>query len=266
MTIKGVILDWAGTTVDYGCFAPVAVFIEVFANKGIEITMDEARKPMGMLKIDHLRTLCEMERIAGLWEAKYGRIPNDADVNEMYTDFERILFSILANYAEPIPGVIELMERLRKQGIKIGSTTGYTFEMMKVVATEANKRGYAPDLLITPDDVPAGRPYPWMIYENAIRLDLYPMKHMVKAGDTISDIQEGVNAGVWTVGVLKGSSELGMTEAEVAACPPQELSEKLLAVELKYRAAGAHYVIDSIGELDTIIGLINARLEQGDKP
>ncbi|MBP3965657.1 phosphonoacetaldehyde hydrolase [Paenibacillus sp. DLE-14] len=266
MSIKGVILDWAGTAVDYGCFAPVAVFIEVFANKGIDITWEEARKPMGMLKIDHLRTLCEMERIAGLWEDKYGRTPNDVDVNEMYADFERLLFSILANYAEPIRGVIALMERLREQGIKIGSTTGYTFEMMKVVSAEAKKRGYAPDCLVTPDDVPAGRPYPWMIYENAIRLGLYPMKHMAKAGDTISDIQEGVNAGVWTVGILKGSSELGLTEAEVAACPPEELKEKLQAVELKYRAAGAHYVIDSIGELDTVIAEINARLAQGDKP
>ena len=65
--IKAVIFDWAGTTVDYGCMAPVQAFVEVFKQYGIEPTMEEVRKPMGMLKIDHIRTMLQMERIRGLW-------------------------------------------------------------------------------------------------------------------------------------------------------------------------------------------------------
>ena len=57
--IEAVIFDWAGTTVDYGCFAPVQVFIEVFRHVGIEPTMDEVRAPMGMLKRDHIKTMLE---------------------------------------------------------------------------------------------------------------------------------------------------------------------------------------------------------------
>ncbi|MFB0843732.1 phosphonoacetaldehyde hydrolase [Paenibacillus oleatilyticus] len=266
MTVQGVILDWAGTAVDYGCFAPVAVFVEVFAKRGITLTAEEARGPMGMLKRDHLRELCRLNSVAEQWKAAFGRAPEEADVDSLYADFELMLFSILKQYATPIPGAIELVARLRSQGIKVGSTTGYTTEMMEIVAAEAKKQGYAPDGLVTPDEMSAGRPYPWMIYENAIRLSIYPMKHIVKVGDTISDIREGLNAGTWTVGILKGSSELGMSEAEVNACDPADLQRKLEEIGRRYRSEGAHYVIDSIGALDPVIADINRRLAAGESP
>lgn len=50
MKIEAVIFDWAGTTVDYGCFAPLEVFMKIFQKRGVEITAEEARKPMGLLK------------------------------------------------------------------------------------------------------------------------------------------------------------------------------------------------------------------------
>ena len=77
--IKAVIFDWAGTTVDFGCFAPVAAFMESFKKHDIEVTEEETRKPMGMLKIDHIRTMLKMSRIAALWQEKYGREANDED-------------------------------------------------------------------------------------------------------------------------------------------------------------------------------------------
>ncbi|MCS7460962.1 phosphonoacetaldehyde hydrolase [Paenibacillus doosanensis] len=264
--IQAVILDWAGTMVDYGCFAPVAAFMKVFEERGIGVTQEEVRKPMGMLKKDHLRAICEMDRVAVLWQAQYGRTPNEADVDSLYGDFEPMLFSILHRYAEPIPGAVDMAERLRKQGIRIGTTTGYTREMMNVVAPEAAKRGYEPDGIVCPDEAAGGRPLPWMLYQNAIRLGVYPMKHLVKCGDTISDMMEGANAGVWTVGVLKGGSELGMTEQEVEACDPEELSRRLDQIESGFRAAGAHYVIETIGELDRVVAQINERLAKGERP
>ncbi|MGO0061586.1 phosphonoacetaldehyde hydrolase [Brevibacillus fluminis] len=263
--IKAVIFDWAGTTVDYGCFAPLDVFIEVFRKRGIEVLHEEARAPMGLLKWDHIDTMLKMERIANLWKEKYGRAPTEKDVDMLYADFEPMLFSILKNYCTPIPGVLELVERLRRDGIKIGSTTGYTKEMMAVVAPEAKKRGYAPDSLVTPTEMPQGRPYPWMCYQNAINLGVYPMKHVIKVGDTLSDIKEGVSAGAWSVGILKGSSELGMSEQEVAACDPDELADRMEAVAKKFKAAGADYIIDTIGDLDKVIPKINLRLAQGER-
>lgn len=264
--IRAVMLDWAGTMVDFGCFAPLHVFVEVFARKGVQVTVEEARLPMGMLKRDHIAVMCQMERIAKLWEGLYGRKPNEADIDELYADFEPLLFSTLQNYATPVPGAVELAGRLRSQVIAIGSTTGYTRAMMDVVCKGAKEQGYEPDALVTPDEAAAGRPFPWMIYRNAEMLGVYPMHLIVKAGDTVSDIQEGVNAGCWTVGVIVGSSELGMTEEEVASIDEAELTARKTAVAARLQAAGAHYVIDRIGELDSIIAKINERLERGERP
>lgn len=258
--IEAIIFDWAGTTIDYGCFAPLDVFMKVFEKKGVEVTLEEAREPMGLLKWQHIREMCNSERIANLWKEKFGHFPADEDVDDLYMEFEPMLFSVLTEYCEPIPGVIELMKRLRRNGVKIGSTTGYTKEMMEVVAPKAKMNGYSPDSIVTAADVPAGRPYPWMCYQNAMNLGVYPMNRIIKVGDTISDIQEGVNAGCWTVGVVKGSSVLGLKESEVDELTAEELQQKVDEATKKFMQAGAHYVVDSIGEVDTLIPEINQRL------
>ncbi len=254
--IKAVIFDWAGTAVDYGCFAPVATFINVFRGKGVDITEEEVRKPMGLPKIDHIKALCSMDRIVSAWQKVHGTKPAENDINALYDNFESLLFSILPSYATPIPGVVELVAGLRKRGIAIGSTTGYTKQMITIVSQEAKKYGYVPDCIVTPNDVPAGRPYPFMCFMNAARLGVYPFKSIVKVGDTISDIQEGVNAGIWSVGIIKGGSELGLKNEQVLKMNPSELLHKMNNVRDKFYAAGAHYVIDSITELDKVVELI----------
>ena len=81
--IEAVIFDWAGTTVDFGCFAPVQAFVEVFKHFGIEPTMEEVRKPMGMLKRDHIKTMLSMERIHRLWLEKYGHEVTEEDIDSL---------------------------------------------------------------------------------------------------------------------------------------------------------------------------------------
>ncbi|MDC0762191.1 phosphonoacetaldehyde hydrolase [Brevibacillus sp. AG] len=264
--MKAVVFDWAGTMVDYGCFAPLAVFLQVFKKRGIELTAAEAREPMGMLKRDHIQALCKMERVAALWQERYGRLPNEADVDELYADFEPMLMETLHEYATPVPGAIELVGRLREQGIKIGSTTGYTRDMMNVVAASAKQQGYEPDALVTPSEVPAGRPFPWMCYQNAILLDVFPMNEIVKVGDTTSDMKEGRNAGMWTVGVLKGGSELGLSLEEVTNMPQEELDKRLAIATERLMAAGAHYVVAEIGCLDEVLKNIEMLHAEGERP
>lgn len=82
----------------------------------------------------------------------------------------------------------------------------------------------------------------------------------MKYGDTISDIKEGLNAGVWTVGVVLGSNEMGLTEEEVKALPADELKRRMMEVRNRMYAAGAHYVVDSIEELPALIDSINTRM------
>lgn len=264
--VEGIIFDWAGTTVDYGCFAPVQVFLDIFKNKGIDPTMEEAREPMGMLKIDHVKAMLSMERISKLWKEKYGRDWNENDVNLLYFNFEKQLFEILPDFTTPVPGIIELVERLRTKGIKIGSTTGYTREMMDIVEKHAKNKGYSPDFLSTPSNQPAGRPHPYMILENMVALKIEEPYCVIKVGDTVSDIKEGVNAKCWSVGILKGSSELGLTEEEVKNMDKDELNNRLEIVRKRFLDNGAHFIIDEVGDLEIIIDEVNKRLIRGERP
>lgn len=258
--IECVIFDWAGTTVDYGCFAPVEAFLDTFRRIGIDVTAEEARRPMGMTKMDHIRALFAMERIGTAFSERYGRDWTESDVRARYADFKDCLFASLRDYTDPIPHVPETVAALRAKGLKIGSTTGYTAEMMNVVRPAAAEKGYAPDVCVTSDGLPAGRPQPYMIYRNLCELGVASPRCAVKYGDTIADIREGVNAGVWTVGVVLGSNEMALTEAETAALSPDEAAKRMAEVRRRMYAAGADYVVDDITELPALTDCINARM------
>ncbi len=252
--ITAVVFDWAGTTVDYGCFAPVRAFDTIFREKGIELSIDEIRKPMGIKKKDHIRELCNLERIKKLWVA------SEDDIDILYKSFETTLLKSLSEFATPIPGVIDVVNYLGDNGIKIGSTTGYTKSMIDIVASEAAKKGYKPDSIVNSSDVPLSRPAPFMCYQNAINLQSYPLHCMVKVGDTIADIKEGINAGMWCVNIILGSSMLGMAEDQT----PDDV--QMSDVRRQFKEAGAHYVINSIKDLPDVINNINRALKAGDCP
>lgn len=265
--VDGVILDWAGTTVDFGCFAPVEAFLQIFQEAGVAATMAEARKPMGMLKRDHIRAMLEMERLQEAWRQVKGRASTEEDVERLYERFEPLLLASLEQYAQPLPEVVESVNLLRQSGIRIGSTTGYTDLMMDVVAAEAEKQGYAPDFRITPDATQSyGRPYPYMIFRNIEALRLKAVWTTVKVGDTIADIREGVHAGVWSVGVMVGSSQLGLSYEQYHELADKEKSVALASVEEAFKAAGADFVIPTLGELPALLDHINEKIAQGERP
>lgn len=258
--IEAVILDWAGTAVDFGCFAPVNVFLQIFEEAGVEVTIEEAREPMGMLKIDHIRAMLQMPRIQQKWQEVYGRSSTEEDVAGLYAQFEKQLMVSLATYTDPIPSVLDTVQALRAQGLKIGSTTGYTKEMMDIVAPHAKDKGYYPDSLVTPSDVKDyGRPYPYMIFENMKKLTLQDVRKVIKVGDTTSDIKEALNAGVWAVGVIIGSSEMGLSEAEFVELTETEKQHVIDKTREKYERVGAHFTIETMAQLPDILHQINSK-------
>ena len=264
--VQAVVLDWAGTAVDYGCMGPVAVFVEVFNKFEVAVTLDEARRFMGVAKKDHIRSMCRLPSVTGRWREKYSRVPDDHDVEALYAQTEALMVSAIEQHAAPIPGLLKAVSGFRRQGIKIGSTTGYTAPMVAVLAPAAQKQGYAPDAVVCTSDVPAGRPYPWMCYLNAVKLQTYPLEAMVKIGDTVNDIQEGLNAGMWTIGVTQSGNELGMTRQQAAQLEPEDLRRRLADIEQRFKAAGAHYVADGIWDCAPIVDEINQRLARGERP
>lgn len=257
--IECVIFDWAGTVVDYGCFAPVAAFIESFNAIDVPVSAEETRAYMGLTKIEEIRALFNIEHVRYEFREKFGRDYNEEDVQGRYKDFQQILYNTLEQYATPIPGVIETVEKLRAQGIKIGSTTGYTQKMMDIVIPAAEKLGYKVDNCVTSDNLPGGRPNPYMIYQNMIDLAIPSVDHVVKCGDTIADIKEGVNAKVKSVGIILGSNEMGLTLEETQALSAEELKHRMDDVRRRMLDAGADAVLDSISDLPQYIDKLNEK-------
>ena len=264
--VQAIVLDWAGTAVDHGCIGPAAVFIDVFAKKDVAVTVDDARLFMGLAKKDHIRGMCGLSHIAEAWEERYKRQPDESDIDELYRMTTEMMVATIANHADPIDGVVETMAQVREMGIKIGSCTGYVKEMMDVLVPAAKEKDYHPDAVFCSSDVPAGRPFPWMCYANAIALETYPMEAMVKIGDTVTDIEEGLNAGMWTIGITRTGNEMGLTKDETEALAPDDRDSRIKEIADRFNAAGAHYVLEQTADILPVIEEINNRLKTGELP
>lgn len=264
--VQAVILDWAGTAVDFGSFAPTAVFLRLFEQHGVTITPAQARQGMGLMKKDHLRTILQNPEVRAAWQTVHGAAPTEADIDRVYADFEPQQIASITEYARPIPGLLDTVAFIRGRGWKIGTTTGYTRPMMVELAAAAGRYGYEPDAIATPSDVPAGRPSPWMCYKLATDLGVYPMAAMVKVGDTIVDIEEGLNAGMWTVGLALSGNMVGLSQAEAARLSAEEVSSLRANISQRFFAAGTHYVVDSIADLPRVLDEIDARVRRGEQP
>lgn len=265
-TLKAVVLDWAGTVVDYGSRAPMGAFVEVFRGFGVEISVEEARGPMGLPKWNHIRALGSHPRVAAAWRDRHGRDFADTDADAIHEVFVPLNARVVADYATLIPGAAEAVRALRARGLKIGSTTGYTREIMEPLLPLAAAQGYSPDNLVCAGDLPHGRPTPLMMYRCLLDLAVWPASAVVKVDDTAPGITEGVAAGCWTVGVSLTGNGVGLSEAEVAALPEAERAGRNRASAAVLREAGADYVVDGVADLLPVIEEIAARSARGDAP
>lgn len=264
--LKLVILDIAGTTLDYGSHAPTTAFVEVFKQREIQVSPDQVRAFMGRQKRDTIRLVAGLQPLAEQWQRVYRRPVSETDIDELYAAFVPALLEILPAHCELIPGVLEIVGALRARGMALANTTGYFEEAMGVCLENAARQGYSPDLAICATQVRAGRPAPWMIYRVMEGLDVYPPQAVVKIGDTVVDIQAGLNAGAWSLGVAKGGSLTGLTQAEFQALDSQSQQAKLESARRTLLDSGAHYVLDSMDDLSPVLDEIEERLARGEKP
>jgi len=264
--LKAVVLDWAGTTVDHGCMAPPETFIAAFAAMGVEITVAQAREPMGLPKWTHIQAITRMAPVAAAWSRRHGAAPADADVDALYARFLPLQIETVARHSDVIAGVNETIAWLRGRGCKIASTTGYPREVMEVVTRVAKQQGYAPDVTVCAGDTPAGRPGPFMALKALVDLSISPVEAVVKIGDTVVDIEEGLNGGMWTIGLSASGNEVGLTAAQYAALGSDERARLTGAAADKLARAGAHYVVDRLADIRPLVEAIEARLARGEKP
>jgi phosphonoacetaldehyde hydrolase len=264
--LEAVIFDWAGTTVDCGSMAPVKALVKLFAAQGIQLSDADARRDMGLFKKDHIRRILALPHVNCEWRKRTGQPASEDNVEALFRDFGRVQMDILEEHSRLIDGVANVSEELRRRGIKLGSTTGYPRPMLDLLITRAAEQDYRPDISLCPEDVGGGRPLPWMCLRIALDLRLSSTAVAMKIGDTTSDIEEGLNAGMWTLGVTATGNEVGLSAAELATLPPGDRQQRLERAANSLKAAGAHYVVDSVAAIEPVIDQINQRLAAGERP
>jgi phosphonoacetaldehyde hydrolase len=264
--IRLVILDWAGTAVDHGSRAPLMPFVRAFAARGVAITSEEACGPMGLSKKDHLRALLYQPAVARRWRERHGGEATEANVDDLYRRFVPLQLEGIDEFAGVVPELLDCVGVLRGRGLAIGATTGYFREAAERVYQCAAAQGYRPDHCVCAEEVPAGRPAPWMVFRIMEALGVFPPAAVVKVGDTVPDVGEGLAAGAWSVGVVRSSSEVGCTAQEWATLPPPEQHRRSASCRAKLLAAGAHAVVETLAELPAVLDGLEARLGRGEKP
>lgn len=265
-TLSAVVFDWAGTIIDFGSCAPMGAFVRLFEKFDIDLTIAEARGPMGMAKWDHIKALGTLPRIAAQWEKVHGKAFTDADVDHLYEVFTPMSAVAAAEYADFIPGAVDTVNAIRARGLKVGSTTGYNREIMAAVTPIAAAGGYVPDNLVCAGDLAAGRPSPLGMYRTFADIGVWPPASVVKVDDTGYGIEEGVNAGTWAVGLAVSGNEMGLSLAEWSALDGERQETLRQGATARLKAAGAHYVIDSVADLLPVLDEIEQKLKQGLKP
>ncbi|OOV90737.1 phosphonoacetaldehyde hydrolase [Pseudomonas sp. MF4836] len=264
--LQAAILDWAGTVVDFGSFAPTQIFVEAFAEFDVQVSIEEARGPMGMGKWDHIRTLCNLPSVAERYRNAFGRTPSDDDVTAIYQRFMPLQIEKIAEHSALIPGALDTIAQLREQGLKIGSCSGYPKQVMDKVVQLAAKNGYVADHVVATDEVPNGRPWPAQALANVIALGIEDVAACVKVDDTVPGILEGRRAGMWTVALTCSGNALGLSYETYRALDSETLANERKRIHALFASSRPHYLIDTLADLPQVVADINQRLARGETP
>ncbi len=264
--VRAVIFDISGTTLDFGSRGPAVAFVELFARQGVAVTEEQARRPMGRHKRDHIRAMLADGAIAGSWAQVHGAPPAEDDLDRLYRDFLPLQIEVLERHCDVIPGVPEVVRELRARGIRIANTTGFDTAMIERLVKRAAEGGYEPDLWVCPDQVGGGRPALWMAFHAARELNVYPMSAFVKVGETPADVEEAHAAGMWAVSVLRHGNEVGLSREALEALTPAEAEQRVNRVRARLAAMGPHYIIGRTADLIPVVDEISARIVRGERP
>lgn len=262
--IKAVIFDWAGTLIDHGCQAPMEAFELAFQEiLDLKLSREKIAPFMGMAKREHIK--CILQEI---WDDLIVNQQQTSEIesltDKIYDSFQEHLRHTVLNHLDITPHTFEIIKKLRENGIAIGSTTGYNSETIMQIFDKLGKETIdkLPSTFVASDNVPASgrRPAPSMIYQNLASLGLNcKTNQVIKVGDTLLDIDEGANAGCWTVGVINTSSDMGLTKEELDLADQSKILKKQIEIAEAFRERGADFVINNLSELLNVI----SEIEQG---
>jgi phosphonoacetaldehyde hydrolase len=264
--VRAVVADLAGTTVDFGSCAPAGAFMELFRRRGIALSPEEVRGPMGTHEMDHIRALASLPRVASEWRELHAGDWAEADIESLYREFIPLQLEVLPRFNVLVPGTLEAIGYLAGRGIPVAVTTGYNRKMLEIVHAGCRAGGFEPAAAVCGDDVPRGRPAPWMIFRAMELLGAFPPEAVISIGDTLADAEAGRNAGTWTVGVVRTGNLVGLHREELERLDAREAEARCARAREALEKAGCHYTVDGIGDLPRVVEEIGTRLASGEVP
>lgn len=251
--LRAVVFDWAGTLIDFGSHAPMGAFVELFHRHGVEISIEDARGPMGLPKWDHIQALGQLAHVQQQWESRHGRSLGDADVDALYEVFVPMNLEAVRHHATLVPGALDTIAWLRDRGVKIGTTTGYSRAIMEVVLPLVAQQGFEPDSLLCAGDLPVTRPTPLGMYQALIDLQAWPAQAVVKVDDTVPGLLEGRFAGCMTVGILASGNEAGLTANAWGSMDRDARQAVRIRVAERLVEARPDHLIDTVADLPDLL-------------
>ena len=261
--IKSVIFDLGGTLVDPFVISPTISFIQSFKQYGFKITPQESREPMGIRKDLHIESILNNYDVKKRWMEEFKREPNKEDYDEIYNNYKYLQHLILPDYCSMINETEETISILRKDyQLKLGITTGFERTMVDIILDKNKKLKV--DSVVAGDDLIdelGSRPSPFMIWKNLFNMKIPHIHSVVKVDNTISGIEEGLNAGCWTIGVANYSNYMNINSIdEYNKLLPDELDDRRKEAKRILIFGGAHYVIDDLSFLPQTIDKINDKM------
>jgi phosphonoacetaldehyde hydrolase len=245
------------------------------------------QKPMGVDKKQHIREIFAMETVekqllaAGLSPSPSSVAPSsvaqslsslsrDEQISRVYDEFRMKQIRILEEETQLIPGAVDVIHALQSRDprVSVCVTTGYDKDMLRIVVEGLRKHQINVDAGVCVSDVSVGRPSPWMCVECIHRLNdpSISFPACVKVDDTVPGILEGIHCGMWTVGVALSGNFANRSQEEWEHMDEKEMNEIREIARMKFGDCGAHYVVDGVWELDSVLVDISERLKAGETP
>ena len=185
-----VVFDMAGTTVDDrvdGVPLVLRSYDDALRSHGVEVPMEVLNEQRGRDKWTVIREL------------------GGEDAEEIYARFNATLLGNTHRVRE-VRGASEAFRYLRRHGVMVALNTGFPREVAaRIIDHLAWEREGLIDSWTCSEAVGRGRPDPAMIHALMSGLGVADPSAVIKIDDTAKGIEEGLNAGAVTLGVLTGT-------------------------------------------------------------
>ena len=264
--LRAVVLDWAGTIIDFGSRAPVGALGAALRQHGIEADESEIRRFMGMRKPDHVKAILALPTVRDRYEAAHGTSLPVTAADDVFAFYRSHQPTVVAESSDPIPYAATTLSRLRARGLRIGTSTGFDRATIDALRPRLAGEGFDPDAIVTASDCEQGRPHPDMLRENARQLHVDDPARIVKVDDAPIGITAARRFGCWSVGVTISGTLIGCSPAEWASLSAADQADRRASAIRAHDAAEADAVIDTVADLEAVLDALDARLRAGERP